>query len=131
MLLNDMGDICDKLSSLCLPDTVARIANQLFQWKLESSKTVDRQYRKGSGRRLMTKTKDTRGRMIRAYQDEQALEDLALVDTLRAAAPYQRLRAATKGEQEKAIYSAPTIREARQQGIIYSGKASRLSPKSP
>ena len=98
---NDMGDIYDKLSSLCLPDTVARIANQLFQWKLESSKTVDRQYRKGSGRRLMTKTKNTRGRMIRAYQDEQALEDLALVDTLRAAAPYQRLRAATKGEQEK------------------------------
>ena len=98
---NDMGDIFDKLSSLCLPDTVARIANQLFQWKLESSKTVDRQYRKGSGRRLMTKTKDTRGRMIRAYQDEKALEDLALVDTLRAAAPYQRLRAATKMEQEK------------------------------
>ena len=98
---NDMGDICDKLSSLCLPDTVARIANQLFQWKLESSKTVDRQYRKGSGRRLMTKTRDTRGRMIRAYQDEHALEDLALVDTLRAAAPYQRLRAATVVEQEK------------------------------
>ena len=98
---NDMGDICDKLSSLCLPDTVARIANQLFQWKLESSKTVDRQYRKGSGRRLMTKTKDTRGRMIRAYQDDQALEDLALVDTLRAAAPYQRLRAAAVVEQEK------------------------------
>ena len=98
---NDMGDIYDKLSSLCLPDTVARIANQLFQWKLESSKTVDCQYRKGSGRRLMTKTKDTRGRMIRAYQDEKALEDLALVDTLRAAAPYQRLRAATKMEQEK------------------------------
>ena len=98
---NDMGDIYDKLSSLCLPDTVARIANQLFQWKLESSKTVDRQYRKGSGRRLMTKTKDTRGRMIRSYQDEKALEDLALVDTLRAAAPYQRLRAATKMEQEK------------------------------
>lgn len=98
---NDMGDIYDKLSSLCLPDTVARIANQLFQWKLDSSKTVDRQYRKGSGRRLMTKTKDTRGRMIRSYQDEQALEDLALVDTLRAAAPYQRLRAATVVEQEK------------------------------
>ena len=98
---NDMGDIYDKLSSLCLPDTVARIANQLFQWKLESSKTVNRQYRKGSGRRLMTKTKDTRGRMIRAYQDEQALEDLALVDTLRAAAPYQRLRAAAVVEQEK------------------------------
>ena len=81
-------------------DTVARIANQMFHWKLQSYKTVDRQYRKGSGRRLMTKTKDTRGRMIRAYQDEHALEDLALVDTLRAAAPYQRLRAAVKVEQE-------------------------------
>lgn len=60
---------------------------------------TDRQYRKGSGRRLMTKTKDTRGRMIRAYQDEHALEDLALVDTLRAAAPYQRLRVAAKAKQ--------------------------------
>ena len=114
---NDMGDICDKLSSLCLPDTVARIANQLFQWKLESSKTVDRQYRKGSGRRLMTKTKDTRGRMIRAYQDEQALEDLALVDTLRAAAPYQRLRAATKMEQEKLSTQSQQLKQQGGKGL--------------
>ena len=115
---NDMGDICDKLSSLCLPDTVARITNQLFQWKLESSKTVDRQYRKGSGRRLMTKTKDTRGRMIRAYQDEQALEDLALVDTLRAAAPYQRLRAATKGEQEKLSTQPQQLEKQGSKGLF-------------
>ena len=114
---NDMGDICDQLSSLCLPDTVARIANQLFQWKLESSKTVDRQYRKGSGRRLMTKTKDTRGRMIRAYQDEQALEDLALVDTLRAAAPYQRLRAATKMEQEKLSTQSQQLKQQGGKGL--------------
>ena len=114
---NDMGDICDKLSSLCLPDTVARIANQLFQWKLESSKTVDRQYRKGSGRRLMTKTKDTRGRMIRAYQDEHALEDLALVDTLRAAAPYQRLRAATKTEQEKLSTQSQQLKHQGGKGL--------------
>lgn len=91
--MNTHSDASNGISSLCLPDTVARIANQFFQWKLQSSKTVDRQYRKGSGRRLMTRTKDTRGRMIRAYQDEQALEDLALIDTLCAAAPYQRLRA--------------------------------------
>ena len=89
----------DGISSVSLPDTVAHIANKMFRWQLESSKLVDRQYRKGSGRRLMTKTKDTRGRMIRAYQDEHALEDLALVDTLRAAAPYQRLRAAAKEQQ--------------------------------
>ena len=114
---NDMGGIYDKLSSLCLPDTVARIANQLFQWKLESSKTVDRQYRKGSGRRLMTKTKDTRGRMIRAYQDEQALEDLALVDTLRAAAPYQRLRAATKMEQEKLSTQSQQLKQQGGKGL--------------
>lgn len=114
---NDMGDIYDKLSSLCLPDTVARIDNQLFQWKLESSKTVDRQYRKGSGRRLMTKTKDTRGHMIRAYQDEHALEDLALVDTLRAAAPYQRLRAATKMEQEKLSTQSQQLEHQSSKGL--------------
>ena len=114
---NDMGDIYDKLSSLCLPDTVARIANQLFQWKLESSKTVDRQYRKGSGRRLMTKTRDTRGRMIRAYQDEHALEDLALVDTLRAAAPYQRLRAAVKVEQETQSTQSLPLEQQEAKGL--------------
>ena len=114
---NDMGDIYDKLSSLCLPDTVARIANQLFQWKLESSKTVDRQYRKGSGRRLMTKTRDTRGRMIRAYQDEHALEDLALVDTLRAAAPYQRLRAAVKVEQKTQSTQSLLLEQQEAKGL--------------
>ena len=97
--MNTQGDLSNRISSSCLPDTVARIANQFFQWKLQSSKTVDRQYRKGSGRRLMTKTKDIRGRMIRAYQDERALEDLALIDTLRAAAPYQRLRAVERVKQ--------------------------------
>ena len=106
------------LSSLCLPDTVARIANQLFQWKLESSKTVDRQYRKGSGRRLMTKTKDTRGRMIRAYQDEHALEDLALVDTLRAAAPYQRWRATIKMEQEKLSTQSQQLKQQGGKGLF-------------
>ena len=115
--MNVGGDASQRLSSLCLPDTVARIANQLFQWKLESSKTVDRQYRKGSGRRLMTKTKDTRGRMIRAYQDEHALEDLALVDTLRAAAPYQRLRAATKMEQEKLSTQSQQLKQQGGKGL--------------
>ena len=115
--MNVGGDDSQRLSSLCLPDTVARIANQLFQWKLESSKTVDRQYRKGSGRRLMTKTKDTRGRTIRAYQDEHALEDLALVDTLRAAAPYQRLRAATKTEQEKLSTQSRQLKDQGGKGL--------------
>lgn len=116
-VMNVGGDDSQRLSSLCLPDTVARIANQLFQWKLESSKTVDRQYRKGSGRRLMTKTKDTRGRMIRVYQDEHALEDLALVDTLRAAAPYQRLRAATKTEQEKLSTQSQQLKHQGGKGL--------------
>ena len=115
--MNVGGDDSQHLSSLCLPDTVARIANQLFQWKLESSKTVDRQYRKGSGRRLMTKTKDTRGRMIRAYQDEHALQDLALVDTLRAAAPYQRLRTATKTEQEKLSTQSQQLKQQGGKGL--------------
>lgn len=116
-VMNVGEDDSQRLSSLCLPDTVARIANQLFQWKLESSKTVDRQYRKGSGRRLMTKTKDMRGRMIRAYQDEHALEDLALVDTLRAAAPYQRLRAATKTEQGKLSTQSQQLKQQGGKGL--------------
>ena len=115
--MNTYSDTSNGISSLCLPDTVARIANQFFQWKLQSSKTVDRQYRKGSGRRLMTKTKDTRGRMIRAYQDEHALEDLALVDTLRAAAPYQRLRAATKTEQEKLSTQSQQLKQQGGKGL--------------
>ncbi len=109
--MNTQGDLSNRISSLCLPDTVARIANQFFQWKLQSSKTVDRQYRKGSGRRLMTKTKDIRGRMIRAYQDERALEDLALIDTLRAAAPYQRLRAV---ERVKQVQVEPSLKVVEQ-----------------
>ncbi len=121
--MNTQGDVSDRISSLCLPDTVARIANQFFQWKLQSSKTVDRQYRKGSGRRLMTKTKDTRGRMIRAYQDGHALEDLALIDTLRAAAPYQRLRAV---ERVKESQVDNPIKCGR--AIYYTGM---LMPKGP
>ena len=54
-------DVSNGLSSVSLPDTVARIANQMFHWKLQSYKTVDRQYRKGSGRRLMTKTRIREG----------------------------------------------------------------------
>lgn len=111
------GNQTDKKSSLALPDTVAQIANKMFQWKLESSKTIDRQYRKGSGRRLMTKTKDTRGRMIRAYQDEHALEDLALVDTLRAAAPYQRLRIAAKKRQLQQSVQLPQENRQDDKGL--------------
>ena len=111
------ADVSNGLSSVSLPDTVARIANQMFHWKLQSYKTVDRQYRKGSGRRLMTKTKDIRGRMIRAYQDEHALEDLALVDTLRAAAPYQRLRAAVKVEQETQSTQSLPLEQQEAKGL--------------
>ena len=111
------GNQTDRNSDLVLPDTVAQIANKMFQWKLESSKMVDRQYRKGSGRRLMTKTKDTRGRMIRAYQDEHALEDLALVDTLRAAAPYQRLRIAAKKKQLQQSVQLPQENRQDDKGL--------------
>ena len=65
----------------------------------------------------MTKTNDTRGRMIRAYQDEHALEDLALVDTLRAAAPYQRLRAAVKVEQETQSTQSLPLEQQEAKGL--------------
>ncbi|MDU4759584.1 MAG: VWA domain-containing protein, partial [Veillonella sp.] len=56
-------------------------------------------------------------RMIRAYQDEHALEDLALVDTLRAAAPYQRLRAAVKVEQETQSTQSLPLEQQEAKGL--------------
>ena len=55
------ADVSNGLSSVSLPDTVARIANQMFHWKLQSYKTVDRQYRKGAAaRNVSTKAKSSR-----------------------------------------------------------------------
>lgn len=76
-----------------LPEQVATIGLELFRFII-SSKYVDTHYRSCSGRRFLTKTRSQRGRCVRAVKDAHALEDLAIEATIRAAAPYQRIRKA-------------------------------------
>lgn len=52
----------------------------------------DRNVRRGSGKRSVTKTDLKQGRYVRAEQPKGKVTDLAFDATIRAAAPYQRLR---------------------------------------
>lgn len=52
----------------------------------------DRNVRRGSGKRSVTKTDLKQGRYVRAEQPKGRVTDLAFDATIRAAAPYQRLR---------------------------------------
>ena len=52
----------------------------------------DRNVRRGSGKRSVTKTDLKQGRYVRAEQPKSKVTDLAFDATIRAAAPYQRLR---------------------------------------
>ena len=52
----------------------------------------DRKRRKGSGKRGLTRTDLMQGRYVRAEQPKGKTEDIAFDATLRAAAPYQRIR---------------------------------------
>lgn len=52
----------------------------------------DRNVRRGSGKRSMTKTDLKQGRYVRAEMSKTKVEDLAFDATIRAAAPFQSLR---------------------------------------
>ena len=56
----------------------------------------DRQVRRGNGKRTLTRTDLRQGRYVRAVIPHGPVNDLAFDATLRAAAPYQRLRLAGK-----------------------------------
>jgi len=58
---------------------------------------LDRLTRKASGRRSVTRTNLRRGRYIRARPGSDAIEDLALDATVRAAAPHQKERTPREG----------------------------------
>lgn len=53
---------------------------------------VDRYNRHGSGKRMLTKSDSSQGRYVRAEPAREGNIDLALDATIRAAAPYQKLR---------------------------------------
>ncbi|MBE6079254.1 MAG: VWA domain-containing protein, partial [Veillonella sp.] len=74
------------------PELIAAMNQNLMGLRLEANETMDRKARKGSGKRLRTKAGDCGGHYVRAIQHPEPLKDLALDATIRAAAPYQKLR---------------------------------------
>ena len=74
------------------PELIADMNQNLMGLRLEANETMDRKARKGSGKRLRTKAGDCGGHYVRAIQHPEPLKDLALDATIRAAAPYQKLR---------------------------------------
>lgn len=74
------------------PELIAAMNQNLMGLRLEANETMDRKARKGSGKRLRTKADDCGGHYVRAIQHPEPLKDLALDATIRAAAPYQKLR---------------------------------------
>lgn len=91
----------DNINNSIWPEIMAAISQSLSGLRLETIKTADRKARKGSGKRLRTKTGDNGGHYVRAIQHPEALEDLALDATIRAAAPYQKLRQQLSGKSNK------------------------------
>ncbi|MBV1818356.1 magnesium chelatase subunit D family protein [Clostridium cochlearium] len=65
---------------------------RIFTVKSLDIKPMDRKKHKGSGKRSKTKTDSKQGRYIRYTLPKEKLQDVAFDATLRAAAPYQRLR---------------------------------------
>lgn len=66
-------------------------------WKLPKMLVMDmptQQFRQGEGKRSLTRTAERRGRYVRALPDtpQEALQDLALDATIRAAVPFFRIR---------------------------------------
>lgn len=74
------------------PELIAAMNQNLMGLRLDDNKTMDRKARKGSGKRLRTKAGDCGGHYVRAIQYPEPLKDLALDATIRAAAPYQKIR---------------------------------------
>jgi magnesium chelatase subunit D len=80
----------------------------------------DRLARRGSGRRLRTRTADKQGRYVRSrYRPESrdTARDVAVDATLRAAAPYQLSRRAATGKSNIVIYRRDWREKVREKKI--------------
>ncbi|MEG2068206.1 MAG: VWA domain-containing protein [Acidaminococcaceae bacterium] len=73
-------------------EQVAEADKNFSQLKVQLDWGQDRKIRRGSGKRSITKTDLKQGRYVRAQLSKGKIEDLAFDATIRAAAPYQRLR---------------------------------------
>lgn len=81
----EMPDLQELLDQI---DAIGRT----FMVKNLNIKALDRKKRKGEGKRIKTKTDTKKGQYIKSAIPHHQLSDLAFDATLRAAAPYQRVR---------------------------------------
>lgn len=77
----------EKLSSESLDDI-----GRIFKVKSLDIKPIDRKKHKGSGKRSKSRTDLKEGRYVKHKLSNGKLEDMAFMATLKAAAPYQKLR---------------------------------------
>ncbi|WP_378952736.1 VWA domain-containing protein [Pelosinus sp. sgz500959] len=82
----------DSQENRAAEDRVAEVDKQFSNLKMAVTLPQDRQLRQGSGKRGRTRTALLQGRYVRSCLPKGKLTDLAFDATLRAAAPYQRLR---------------------------------------
>lgn len=94
----DVDDSDKEESELSQQPELSEILDQIdaigrtFMIKNLNIKAVDRKKRKGEGKRLKTKTDTQKGQYIKSAIPRNTINDLAFDATLRAAAPYQRVR---------------------------------------
>lgn len=74
---------------------------------------LDKMMRQHGGRRSRTRTDRKRGRYIQAHPAEDAASDLAFDATIRAAAPFQRERANTRGSVAFSVKKADFQKKVR------------------
>lgn len=80
----DLSELLDQIDAI----------GRTFMVKNLNIKVLDRKKRRGEGKRLKTKTDAKKGQYIKSALPHNTINDLAFDATLRAAAPYQRVREA-------------------------------------
>lgn len=78
----DLNELLDQIDAI----------GRTFMIKNLNIKAVDHKKRKGEGKRIKTKTDAKKGQYIKSAIPRNKINDLAFDATLRAAAPYQRVR---------------------------------------
>lgn len=89
---NESNDISGQHSDNAAQKNIADIDKNFLNEKLNIALPHNRHVRQGSGRRSLARTQLKQGRYVRSCLPNGKVTDLAFDATLRAAAPYQRLR---------------------------------------
>lgn len=92
---NDNEDNKDNSNQLAPEDQVVDVDKSFRLPRIMLDAGNNRVVKRGSGKRSLTRTDLKQGRYVRAELPKDKVEDLAFDATIRAAAPYQRLREKT------------------------------------